>query len=240
MSNQQDSSSKGLVIIITAVIGTLGTIAVAYFAFRGAVFPAQLEIEATQTAHSIQSTQMASNIWITQTAQSIEATKFAESIMATQSAAAPIQASSNSSPADTPVPSPTVYVPPPTAAPIVVSNTYDIWEEGGISGTQRSTPLDYVITVWTVDFLQIGLKVGEGSCSDVFFHILWDGNEIFITDRLGGVSGRYSTGTIDLSQYISQGNHKLTISPEGITGGCNSGTLGSWAGTLIVHTNEYP
>lgn len=89
MSNQQDSSSKNLVTIITTLIGVLGTVAVAYFAFRGNIEPKQLEIRATQTA---------------------------ESIRATQSAAAPIQASSTSSLTDNPVP-PTTE-PSPTLASI--------------------------------------------------------------------------------------------------------------------------
>lgn len=119
MSNQQDSSSKGWIIIITSVIGVIGTIAVAYFAFRGSIFPKQLEIEAAQTAQSIQYTQMANDIWITQTAQSIEVTRFAESIKATQTSDA---LNSNSTTSQTPLPTavpptvappPTVYVPPP-------------------------------------------------------------------------------------------------------------------------------
>lgn len=72
MSNQQESASKGWIIIITSIIGVIGTITVAYFAFRGAIFPAQLEIQASQTAQSILSTQIANSIWITQTAHSVE------------------------------------------------------------------------------------------------------------------------------------------------------------------------
>jgi len=84
MSNQQDSSSKGLVTIITALIGVIGTVAVAFFAFRGSIEPKQLEIHATQTSESLRSTQMVENAWIIQTAQSVEATKFAEQLLATQ------------------------------------------------------------------------------------------------------------------------------------------------------------
>ena len=113
MSNQHDSTSKGWVIIITSIIGVIGTITVAYFAFRGAIFPAQLEIEATQTAQSILSTQMANNIWITQTAQSIDATKLAENIIATQSSISTNSTlSAIQNPTQTPYPT---YTPPPTS-----------------------------------------------------------------------------------------------------------------------------
>jgi hypothetical protein len=100
MSNQQDSSSKGLVTIIVAFIGVLGTVAVSYFAFRGNVEPKQLEIRATQMA---------------------------ESIRATQIAAAPIQAGLTSSPTDNPVLTPTLYIPLPTVyVPPTISPTVDI------------------------------------------------------------------------------------------------------------------
>jgi hypothetical protein len=224
MSNQQDSSPKGLVTIIVALIGVLGTVAVAYFAFRGNIEPKQLEIHATQTA---------------------------ESIRATQIAAAPIQAGLTSSPTDNPVPTPTLYIPPPTssptayiappptAAPIVITNNVHIEKCCGIAGTQRSDPIDFTISVRTVDFLQIEYSQTKG-CSDAFFHILLDNVPVYTTEHFGPISGNYTTGLIDLSPYISQGRHVLTLSPEGVVGGCNSGTLGSWGGDLIIHTNEYP
>jgi hypothetical protein len=78
------------------------------------------------------------------------------------------------------------------------------------------------------------------ACSDIVLHILWDGEEIYSIDQISPLSGRNTTGSIELSPYIFRGRHKLTLIPEGIVGSCNSGTLGGWAGDLIVHTNEYP
>jgi hypothetical protein len=57
MSKNKSASSNNLIPVITALIGVVGTIAVAYFAFRGAVAPKELEISATQTAESIKATQ---------------------------------------------------------------------------------------------------------------------------------------------------------------------------------------
>ncbi len=169
MNNQQDSSSKALVIIITAVVGTLGTIAVAYFAFRGNTEPKQLEIQATQEAESLGATQMANNIWITQTAQSIEATKFAESIKATQDSVAlnsnsttsqSVQATQTPLPTFTAVqatqtPLPTFTAIPPTDTPpspvgqwVVIGNgnsgVLDIItiNNGKISGTIYGNPIE--------------------------------------------------------------------------------------------------
>ncbi len=52
MSNKKLSLSKDLITVITAIIGVVGTITVAYFAFRGVVAPKELEISATQTAEA--------------------------------------------------------------------------------------------------------------------------------------------------------------------------------------------
>ena len=60
MSKNEASSSKAWVPIITAIIGVVGTIAVAYFSFRGLVVPKELEISATQTAESLRATQTVS------------------------------------------------------------------------------------------------------------------------------------------------------------------------------------
>lgn len=245
MSNQPDSSSKGWTIIITSVIGVIGTIAVAYFAFRGAIYPKQLEIEATQRAQSIQFTQMANNIWITQTAQSIEVTRFAESIKATQTSAA-LNSNSTTSQSvqatQTPLPTavpPTAYIaPPPTAAPIVVSNTYEyIRDNGNQVGVQKTEFLDYIVDVRTVDLLRIEVSIPPTD-NEVIFHILLDDIEVYTTPRLGLV--RFTSGLIDLSPHISQGTYKLTISPEGILGGSNVGTLWIYGATLHVETNMYP
>jgi hypothetical protein len=52
MGTQQPQSSKDLTVIITAILGTIGTVTVAYFAFRGNIAPVELAISATQTAES--------------------------------------------------------------------------------------------------------------------------------------------------------------------------------------------
>lgn len=59
MSKNESTSSNNLVPVITAIIGVVGTIAVAYFAFRSNIAPKELEISATQTAESVKATQTA-------------------------------------------------------------------------------------------------------------------------------------------------------------------------------------
>ena len=59
MSQNESTSSNNLVPVITAIIGVVGTITVAYFAYRGVVVPEELEISATQTAEIFRATQTA-------------------------------------------------------------------------------------------------------------------------------------------------------------------------------------
>jgi hypothetical protein len=134
-------------------------------------------------------------------------------------------------------------VPPTfTPEPILVTNNYDISLCCGDPGTQRSAPIDFTIPVETVGVLRMEFSAATDrlACSDMVLHILWDGVEIASTDRIGPISGRLTTGSIDLSPLISRGNHMLTLSPEGVEGGCNTGALGGWAGKLIVHTSAFP
>jgi hypothetical protein len=121
-------------------------------------------------------------------------------------------------------------------------NNFDIYKSGGVPETQRSKPLDYTITVNTVDILQIEYNVTK-ACSDIFLHVILDNSEILTTEHVGPISGQYTTGLIDLGS-LKQGRHKLTLSPEGVPNNdddsCNYGTLGSWGGILTVYTSEYP
>ena len=129
-----------------------------------------------------------------------------------------------------------------TPEPILATRTYEISLCCGYPGTQRSALLHFTASVETVDVLQIefNMESDRSACSDLFLHILWDNVEIYTTEPVGPVSGTITTGPLDLSSLISKGRHILTISPEGLAGGCNTGALPRWVGKLIVHTNAYP
>jgi hypothetical protein len=134
------------------------------------------------------------------------------------------------------------FTPTPAREVITVDRGYEISRSGGIPGTQRSTPLDYTITVSTLGVLQIEIETGYSACSDIFFHILVDDSKVYTTFQLGPINETYSTGLIDLGP-VKPGKHKLTLSPEGVPnnddGSCNYGSLDSWGGYLVVYTSEY-
>jgi hypothetical protein len=135
---------------------------------------------------------------------------------------------------------PTEALPPP---PIVVENSYTIDRCCGPEGEQMSDQLDYVMTVDTIDLLQIYFEANELSCSDIQLHIFLDDDEIHTTEFFGPIAGSNSTDWIDLGP-VSQRTHTLLLRPEGREtgqpGDCNQGTLGGWGGTLLVRSNQYP
>ena len=148
-------------------------------------------------------------------------------------------------PTNTPPPPPPTDTPPPPPPPlIVVEKSYAVSRCCGPTGTQISDQLDYVASINTIDLLQLRFTSDSRACSDARLHIFLDGGELYTTEFFGaaGVSGITSLGWLDLSP-VPPGNHTLLLRPEGratgLPGDCNSGTLGGWAITLQVRTNQY-
>ena len=78
---------------------------------------------------------------------------------------------------------------------------------------------------------QMTFTASSGHCSDITVDIGLDGS-IFTSDPLG-------PGDSTFIAYPPQapGSHNVTVQATGILGGCNTGTLSSWAGTLVVTTS---
>jgi len=118
----------------------------------------------------------------------------------------------------------------------VISQTYEINRCCGTPGTQRSSQLDFRINLTTHGVLRMQYNVPAIHCSDIRLHILVDDQEVRVTEFIGPVSGTMTTGSLDLGP-VASGAHSLTLSPEGRIGGCNTGWLYNWFGTLIVKTD---
>src|SRR5215208_7998470 len=98
-------------------------------------------------------------------------------------------------------------LPNTTPEPIPVTRNYQISLCCGYPGTQRSGLLNFSVSVETADVLQIefDMQNDPSACSDMVLHVLWDTAEIYQTDQIGPISGRLTTGLIDLSTKISLG-----------------------------------
>jgi hypothetical protein len=88
------------------------------------------------------------------------------------------------------------------------------------------------IPVITTGLLQAQFSLGLTACSNIRIHFLVDGTEIAVTGFVapGGTSSSLNLGP------VSSGSHVLGLQAEGQVGGCNVGTLASWAGTALVTT----
>ena len=124
-------------------------------------------------------------------------------------------------------PGPPVRKPEPVLATIKSL----VAKDGGTPGAQRSPQLDHQETFETTGALKMEFELSRGACSKARFHIFIDGALVKQTEFTDG-----TTGVLDLGP-LSSGRHTLTLSPEGQVGGCNSGTLGSWGGTLTLHVS---
>jgi hypothetical protein len=82
--------------------------------------------------------------------------------------------------------------------------------------------------------VSISFTASQNHCSDMIPHIYIDDFEpSFIPDRIGPgqTAGPYGA-------LLPAGTaHFIGVQAEGITGGCNRGVLGSWAGTLHIETS---
>jgi len=118
----------------------------------------------------------------------------------------------------------------------IITHTYAIDQCCGTPGTQRSPQLDFRVALTTTSVLGMRYDVSSLHCSDIKLHLLVDNQEVYVTGFMGPLSGVMTTGFLDLGP-VSSGNHSLTLSPEGRIGGCNTGTLHRWLGTLVVNVS---
>ena len=100
------------------------------------------------------------------------------------------------------------------------------------SSGQLCTPI-FTTPVVTGGVLQVSYTASAGHCSNVAAHFLVDGVERAVTPFL--VPGQTSA-TFTLSP-VSPGSHTLGVQGEGTVGGCNTGTLGGWGGSVQIATS---
>src|SRR5262245_1009337 len=87
-------------------------------------------------------------------------------------------------------------------------------------------------SVGTSATLRVQYVASAGHCSNVAAHILVDGVEKAVTGFLtpGQASGFFDVGP------VSAGTHIVALRGEGTVGGCNTGNLQNWGGTMdVVH-----
>ncbi len=77
------------------------------------------------------------------------------------------------------------------------------------------------------EWVVVQFTANQNHCADMIAHILIDNYPQF--------SGRVGPGqSVKRTLAVSSGNHVLGVRAEGIAGGCNTGVVNSWGGTIRI------
>lgn len=113
-----------------------------------------------------------------------------------------------------------------------VTRSYPVYIECTSSGEQLCEPAyTLVVQTWTV--LRVEFTMAETHCADISVTFALDEHVKYTSPFLGASA---TTGPIDFGAVFA-GTHELKVQATGFEGGCNPGSLNSWAGTLVVTTN---
>jgi len=136
-------------------------------------------------------------------------------------------------PAATPTPPPAETTPtPPASSP--QGGADDVNHTAGVMVLACADPAQQLcsppvsVTVWTEGRLIVAFNASPGHCSSVIAHLTLDGQDRFTSPPLAAGDG---TAPQDFGP-VSPGEHVVGIQAEGIVGGCNSGGVANWSGTL--------
>ena len=117
---------------------------------------------------------------------------------------------------------------------VLVTTTYPISVSCSPAVGEVCSPA-FSVSVSTAAILEVQFTASSANCSSISVDVQEDGFGVFISDPLGPGD---STQVADVGPAIP-GTHTLSVQATGIAGGCNTGDLVSWAGTLAV-TVELP
>ena len=137
-------------------------------------------------------------------------------------------------PAATPTPVPPVVTTAPTATPAATANAASapiaLSVVSCADSTKQLCAPAAVVTVWTEGALTVDFTASPGHCSAMIAHVsLDDGAVTRVSEKLDpGVA----TGPIDLGP-VAPGEHVVSIQAEGVVGGCNSGGVANWSGSIV-------
>ena len=107
-------------------------------------------------------------------------------------------------------------------------------------GTQLCEPAVSASIATTADWQLLQFKYDQtaGHCSSVRLHVYVDGVLVKTTGALGWSNAPAPFNTLPLTtgiialQSVRTGIHVVSVKAEGQVGGCNSGSVSSWGGTI--------
>lgn len=107
------------------------------------------------------------------------------------------------------------------------------------SGYGQVCDENFDLNITTKNILRIKFDANETHCSPIRVSFYVDGQKRFTSSWLGWNEGstpnKISTNLIEI-RPVSAGQHIISVGAEGYPAGCNTGSLGSWGGTVSVET----
>jgi hypothetical protein len=113
-----------------------------------------------------------------------------------------------------------------------VFTTYGSFNVHSVGSGELSSE-SFRVDVITGGVLQVKYLAPRLHCSSVKIHFLVDGAEKALS---GAIAPGASSGYFDLGP-VPAGRHEVAVRAEGVPGGCNSGRLMSWQGSITVWTS---
>jgi len=114
----------------------------------------------------------------------------------------------------------------PASAGTVTSKTLNVKDCLSTNQTCDNTPGAIVNTKG--EHIRVEFIASTEHCSNIIAHIIVDGNEW--GNKL--VKPGQSDGGYEIP--VAAGTHNIEVRAEGVKGGCNTGRLASWKGTLEI------
>lgn len=114
---------------------------------------------------------------------------------------------------------------PASAQPEVYTQFLDVPDCKSTGQVCGVVPKVFVTAVEAVS----AMYIAGGGCSDAIAHIIIGGREV-------GASrvAPYQSTPLYSARFDSPGRRSVAVQLEGLPGGCNSGTLSAWQGTVRV------
>lgn len=127
---------------------------------------------------------------------------------------------------------PTPSAPKPQATIQNVFTKFQLSRNDPSSQAQSPTSLEESVEFTTAGKLKLRFEFASEACSEIRIHLFVDDKFVLATPFFN----KFIDG-IDLGA-VAPGRHTLRLRPEGQVGGCNSGRLQAWGGTLTLETSE--
>jgi len=114
----------------------------------------------------------------------------------------------------------------------IITESFPVERHHASSTEQSSKELEHVMDFYTTGHARMNFSFGAKACSKIRLFVFVDDEQKEETLFFDESAGWQNLGP------LSPGKHTLRLVPEGRLGGCNTGRLIAWGGTLTLETTK--